>query len=91
MLTYLRNYIGRTDAGPDQPTANQFFEEMSDVIKFDTITASQMRNKIRNMHQKYLKAVDVKTKIGSDLDLATLESRFGEFLRILLLLNDFDY
>lgn len=90
MLTYLRNYIGRTDAGPGQPTANQFFEQMSDAIKFDNITSSQMRNKIRNMHQKYLKAVDVKTKFGSDMDLATLESRFGQFLRMLLLFIVFD-
>lgn len=73
VLTYLQTYIENTDNRPGQLTSNQFFEQMSDAIKFDKITPSKMRNKIRNLHQKYLKAIDVKTKFANDLDLATLE------------------
>lgn len=73
VLEYLQNYLKRNGDGAVQLSANQFFEQMSDAVKFDTISSSQIRNKIRNLHQKYLKAVDMKTKIGCDLDLATLE------------------
>lgn len=75
VLEYIQSYLQKNENEQFQAlSANQFFEQMSNDIKFDKISSSQMRNKIRNLQQKYLRGVDMKTKIGCELDLATLES-----------------
>lgn len=76
VLEYIQTYLQKNENEHQVQilSANQFFEQMSNDIKFDKISSSQMRNKIRNLQQKYLRAVDMKTKIGCELDLATLES-----------------
>lgn len=56
-------------------SACHFFEKMSSDIKFDVISASQMRNKVRNLQQKYLKAVDLRQQMEHILDNETMLSK----------------
>lgn len=56
-------------------SANQFFDKMTCSVKFGKISSSQMRNKLRNLHEKYLKAIDLKVKSENKLDLETLEGK----------------
>lgn len=55
-------------------SACYFFEKMSSAVKFDVISPSQMRNKVRNLQQKYLKAVELRQQMENILDNETMLS-----------------
>lgn len=55
-------------------SACYFFEKMSSAVKFDVISPSQMRNKVRNLQQKYLKAVELRQQMENILDNDTMLS-----------------
>lgn len=53
-----------------------FFEKMSSAVQFDVISPSQIRNKVRNLQQKYLKAVELRQQMEHILDSETMISEF---------------
>lgn len=59
-------------------SACYFFEKMSSEVKFDVISPSQLRNKVRNLQQKYLKAVELRQQMEHILDNETMLSKFSE-------------
>lgn len=58
-------------------SACYFFEKMSSEVKFDVISPSQLRNKVRNLQQKYLKAVELRQQMEHILDNETMLSKFS--------------
>lgn len=58
-------------------SACYFFEKMSSTVKFDVISPSQIRNKVRNLQQKYLKAVELRQQMEHILDNETMLSELS--------------